>query len=242
MKHSAAFVSAVTAVAASQPPAYKGQGSLSFSASINIDASKHYQTMVGGGCSGAFGAACTTNTLSAADQQNVVETLFGENAGGLSILRNIVASSRGSTILPVCPATPSSPVNYTSLAAINNDGCQLTLAQNALKFNPDLYLYADAWSAPGCFKSSGQEAGAGVICGVRGVRTNATNRVCHYANVVVVSQISPKVHHTAWSCQFMTSLTSDPAFPTYCPKPSIHANDPKVATVAWIGARPMRTI
>ena len=63
---------------------------LSFKATINVDAGLRYQTMMGGGCSGAFGAACTTNTLSAKDQDTVVKTLFDENVGGLSILRNII--------------------------------------------------------------------------------------------------------------------------------------------------------
>jgi glucosylceramidase len=101
-----------------------------------------------------------------------VETLFDENLGALSILRNLIGSSAGATILPTCPATPSGTFNYTSLAAINNDSCQLTLAQTARKYNPDLFLYADAWSAPGCFKTTGKEAGGGYICGVR--RSNCT--------------------------------------------------------------------
>jgi len=161
---------------ASAATAVSGQvsygGNLTFETTINIDASQQYQTMIGGGCSGAFGAACTTNTLSAASQQEVVKTLFDENIGGLSILRNLIGSSAGATILPTCPATPSGPFNYTSLNATNQDSCQLTLAQNALKYNPDLYLYADAWSAPGCFKTTGREAGGGFICGVR--RSNCT--------------------------------------------------------------------
>jgi glucosylceramidase len=97
----------------------------------------------------------------------MVVRYFGENVGGLSILRNLIGSSPGSTILPRVPATPSSPANYTSITSINNDSCQLTLAQTALKYNPDLGLYADIWSAPGGFKTTGREAGGGYICGVR---------------------------------------------------------------------------
>ncbi|KAI0473024.1 glycoside hydrolase family 30 protein [Xylariaceae sp. FL0804] len=172
MKNSIALVSAVmTAVAA------RASGALEFKASITVDASTRYQTMIGGGCSGAFGAACSTATLSAADQEAVAATLFGENAGGLSVLRNLIGSSAGATILPSCPATPAGPFDYVaSLAALgngNNDTCQLTLARAALRHSPDLFLYADAWSAPGCFKSNGQEAGGGYLCGVR--RTNCTH-------------------------------------------------------------------
>ncbi|KAH8800336.1 glycoside hydrolase family 5 protein [Xylogone sp. PMI_703] len=140
---------------------------LSFQSTITINTGKKYQKMIGGGCSGAFSAACTTNSLSAANQQEVVKTLFDENLGALSILRNLIGSSAGATILPTCPATPAGPFNYT-FPPSNNDTCQLTLAENALKYNKDLFLYADAWSAPGCFKTTGEEAGGGYICGVRG--------------------------------------------------------------------------
>lgn len=84
-----------------------------FTATITVNAATTYQKMFGGGCSGAFGAACTTNSLSASDQATVVNMLFNENIGGLSILRNIITSSAGGTILPVCPATPAGPFNYT---------------------------------------------------------------------------------------------------------------------------------
>lgn len=154
-----------------------------FVASITVNAATTYQKMFGGGCSGAFGAACTTNSLSAADQATVVNTLFNENIGGLSILRNIITSSAGGTILPTCPATPASPANYTFPTA-SNDSCQLTLAQGALKANPDLFLYADAWSAPGCFKSNGVESHGGYICGVRGTNCTYDWREA-YANYLV---------------------------------------------------------
>jgi len=173
MKSSAVLAATAVAHVASGQAGYGAvNNSLTFETTIHVDAGKRYQTMIGGGCSGAFGAACTTNTLSAADQQAVVETLFSENVGGLSVLRNLIGSSQGATILPQVPATPDSPANYTSITSINNDSCQLTLAQTALQYNPDLKLYADAWSAPGGFKTTGREAGGGFICGVR--RSNCT--------------------------------------------------------------------
>jgi len=173
MKSPAIIAAAAIAQVISAQASYGATNkSLTFETTIHIDAGKRYQTMIGGGCSGAFGAACTTNTLSAADQQAVVETLFSENVGGLSILRNLIGSSKGATILPQVPAPPAYRANYTSISSINNDSCQLTLAQTALKYNPDLKLYADAWSAPGGFKTTGQEAGGGSICGVR--RSNCT--------------------------------------------------------------------
>ncbi|KAK4552100.1 hypothetical protein LTR86_010636 [Recurvomyces mirabilis] len=183
MKYSTILAGTATAVTA-QGSYPVPTNNLTFDATINIDAAYKYQTMIGGGCSGAFGAACTTNTLSAADQQTVVKTLFNENYGGLSVLRNIIGSSTGSTILPKVPATPAGPFNYSSLQSINNDGCQLTLAQRARSYNPDLYIYADAWSAPGGFKTTGREAGGGIICGVRGSNCTYDWREA-YANYLV---------------------------------------------------------
>lgn len=143
MKHySVIFASAAAAVVSAQAPDVAIDAKNLFTAAITINAATTYQKMMGGGCSGAFGAACATNSLSAADQQTVARTLFDENVGALSILRNLIGSSAGATILPNPPATPAGPFNYSIPA--NNDSCQLTLAQNALRYNPDLYLYADA--------------------------------------------------------------------------------------------------
>lgn len=182
MKYSLMFAGAATAglVQASQSVSAKP---LSFHTTLTVNTAKRYQTMIGGGCSGAFGAACQTNSLSTADQEMVVKTLFDENLGALSILRNLIGSSTGTTILPECPATPAGPFNY-SFPTSTNDSCQLTLAQNALKYNPDLFLYADAWSAPGCFKTTGQEAGGGYICGVRGSNCTEDWREA-YANYLI---------------------------------------------------------
>jgi len=144
MKHYSVILAsaAATAIVSAEMPNVAIDAKNLFTAAITVNAATTYQKMMGGGCSGAFGAACQTNTLSAADQQTVAKTLFDENFGALSILRNLIGSSNGTTILPNPPATPAGPFNY-SLPA-NNDSCQLTLAQNALRYNPDLYLYADA--------------------------------------------------------------------------------------------------
>jgi glucosylceramidase len=145
---------------------------------VTVDATIRYQTMMGGGCSGAFNVACDqtgSKGLSPANQQLVSDYLFSENIGGLSILRNRVGSSPTDGILASCPKTPSSTFNYTGLGAndATADSCQLKLSQQALKANPKLFIYADAWSAPGCFKTGGTDVNGGLICGVRG--TNCTH-------------------------------------------------------------------
>jgi glucosylceramidase len=140
---------------------------------VSVDATVRHQTMIGGGCSGAFGVACDqtgAHGLSPANQQLVSEYLFNENIGGLSVLRNRIGSSPTDGILGSCPETSSSPLNFTTLGANDStaDSCQLKLTRQALLANPDLYIYADAWSAPGCFKTDATDINGGLICGVRG--------------------------------------------------------------------------
>jgi glucosylceramidase len=123
---------------------------------ITVNANTRYQTMTGGGCSGAFGVACNQvgGALSPASQQQISDYLFNENLGGLSILRNRIGSSASDGYLASCPATPSSTFNYTfSSNNATADSCQLRLSQQALISNPNLQIYADAWSANYCFKS-----------------------------------------------------------------------------------------
>lgn len=124
--------------------------------------------MIGGGCSGAFGVACQqfgSEGLSPANQPKVTQILFDENIGALNILRNDIASTPGKTILQKCPATPDGSFKY---AWDGSDYCQFNLTKTALRYNPDLFIYADAWSAPGCMKTVGTENDGGHICGVRG--------------------------------------------------------------------------
>jgi glucosylceramidase len=140
---------------------------------ITVNAAIRHQTMIGGGCSGAFGVACDqtgAHGLSPENQQLVSNYLFNENLGGLSVLRNRVGSSPTDGILGSCPATASSPLNFTTLGTNDStaDSCQLKLTQQALTANPDLFIYADAWSAPGCFKTDETDINGGLICGVRG--------------------------------------------------------------------------
>ena len=159
-------------------------GNIDTSVSITIDASTKYQTMIGGGCSGAFGIACQhfgSVGLSSDNQQAVTRILFDENVGGLSIVRNDIGSTNTSSILRTCPKTPDGPFDYTW---DGSDTCQVNLTKTALKYNPNVYVYADAWSAPGCMKTNGDESNGGFICGVRGSNCTADWRQA-YADYLV---------------------------------------------------------
>ena len=67
--------------------------------SIVVNTYAKYQTMIGGGCSGAFGIACQqfgSVCLSPHNSEIVTQILFDENIGGLSVLRNDIGSTPGS--------------------------------------------------------------------------------------------------------------------------------------------------
>jgi hypothetical protein len=126
--------------------------------SIVVNTYIKYQTMIGGGCSGAFGIACQqfgSVGLSPENSYKVTQILFDENIGGLSVVRNDIGSTPGNvagdvgSILPLCPKSPNGTFNYVGLG---NDTCQVNLTQTALKYNPDLFVYADAWYALTCKK------------------------------------------------------------------------------------------
>ncbi|KAK6386066.1 hypothetical protein LTS17_001640 [Exophiala oligosperma] len=179
------------AFAATTCSAWSYSPNMTSSASISVNALQTYQTMIGGGCSGAFGIACQqfgSVGLSPSNQDLVTRILFDENIGGLSIVRNDIGSTPGtvagdvSSILPVCPPTPEGPFNYVW---DGNDTCQLQLTQTALKYNPNVFVYADAWSAPGCMKSVGTEDDGGFICGVRGASNCSADWRQAYADYLV---------------------------------------------------------
>mgnify|MGYP001940425939 CR=1 FL=1 len=80
--------------------------------SISVNPNIKYQIMIGGGCSGAFGIACQqfgSVGLSEENSELVTQTLFDENIGGLSVVRNDIGSTPGynpgdvSSILPIGP-------------------------------------------------------------------------------------------------------------------------------------------
>lgn len=91
--------------------------------------------------------------------------------GGLSALRNDIGSNSSSTdgsafsVLDECPSTPAEPPKYTF---DGNDTCQVQLSKTAIKYNPNLFIYANAWSTPGCMKNVGTADNGGLLCGVRG--------------------------------------------------------------------------
>jgi O-glycosyl hydrolase len=136
---------------------------------VNIDLTKRYQTIDGFGFSGAFQRANLLVNLKEPKQSEVLNLLFNTTTGaGFSIVRNGIGSSKTSqndwmnTILPDCPSSPAGTPEYKW---DGNDSGQVWLSQKAWGYGVRVF-YADAWSAPGCMKTNGNDANGGTLCGV----------------------------------------------------------------------------
>jgi O-glycosyl hydrolase len=140
---------------------------------ITVDTSKKYQTIDGFGFSGAFQRANLVVNLQGSKQREVLDLLFNTTTGaGFSILRNGIGSTPNSnndfmnTILPKCPSKPADvTINYSGYVWDGKDSGQLFLSQRAQEYGLKTF-YANAWSAPGCMKTNGQDSNGGTLCGV----------------------------------------------------------------------------
>jgi O-glycosyl hydrolase len=140
---------------------------------INVDLVKEYQIIDGFGFSGAFQRANLIVNLGAPKQREVLDLLFNTTTGaGFSIVRNGIGSTPNSdkdymnTILPKCPSKPADvTVNYSGYVWDGKDSGQLFLSQKAQEYGVKTF-YANAWSAPGCMKTNGNENNGGTLCGV----------------------------------------------------------------------------
>jgi hypothetical protein len=137
---------------------------------VTVDLTKKYQTIDGFGFSGAFQRANLIVNLKEPKQSEVLNLLFNTTSGaGFSIVRNGIGSSKDSskdymnTILPNCPSTPDGTPEYKW---DGKDSGQVFLSQKAVEFGVTQF-YANAWSAPGCMKTNGNDANGGKLCGVR---------------------------------------------------------------------------
>lgn len=136
---------------------------------ITVDVTKKYQTIDGFGFSAAFQRANLIVNLQEPKQTELLNLLFNTTSGaGFSIVRNGIGSSKDSsrdymnTILPTCPSTPDGTPNYVW---DGKDSGQLFLSQKAVSYGVKTF-YANAWSAPGCMKTNGNDVNGGNLCGV----------------------------------------------------------------------------
>lgn len=127
---------------------------------ITVTTTTTYQKIDGFGCSQAFGRASEFQDLSDTTiQKAALDYLFNISTGaGFSIIRNRIGSGgSGDSIEPNSPGSPDSTATYVW---DGDDRGQVWFSQQAKSYGVD-YIYADAWSAPGFMKTSGNESTPG---------------------------------------------------------------------------------
>jgi O-glycosyl hydrolase len=126
---------------------------------ITVNVGTKYQIIDGFGFSQAFGRAKEYQQVSSSTQKYALDLLFSTTSGaGFSIIRNRIGSGgSGDSILPTSPGSPSGTPRYVW---DNDDSGQVWFSQQAMSYGVKT-IYADAWSAPGFMKTSGNEATAG---------------------------------------------------------------------------------
>ncbi|KAH7304706.1 glycoside hydrolase family 5 protein [Stachybotrys elegans] len=150
---------------------------------ITVNVGTRYQIIDGFGFSQAFGRAREYQQVSASTQKYALDLLFSTTSGaGFSIIRNRIGSGgSGDSILPTSPGSPSGTPRYVW---DNDDSGQVWFSKQALSYGVKT-VYADAWSAPGFMKTSGNEATPGYLCGTTGRSCSSGDWRQAYANMIV---------------------------------------------------------
>ncbi len=153
-------------------------------ATVTINSLQHYQTIDGFGISEAFGQAESIHKLSSqSDQKKILDLLFNTSTGvGFSILRNLLPSSKFSTIEPKDPGGPKATPQYQW--DHNSEG-QIWLSKQVQTTYKVKLFYLDAWSAPGFMKTNGTENKGGTICGAPRTSCPSGDWRRAYANYLV---------------------------------------------------------
>ncbi|KAL2864138.1 glycoside hydrolase superfamily [Aspergillus lucknowensis] len=149
---------------------------------ISINTESQLQLIDGFGVSQAFGRAKEFQDANTTVQKQALDLLFSTNAGaGFSIIRNLIPSSSDATIEPNSPGSPSNPPTYRW---DGSDLGQVWFTTQAARYGVKT-IYADAWSAPGFMKTSGNEATPGYLCGTPGHNCSTGDWRQAYANYLV---------------------------------------------------------
>ncbi|KAH8705310.1 glycoside hydrolase superfamily [Talaromyces proteolyticus] len=142
-----------------------GLGAVASATTISVDTNKRLQLIEGFGFSQAFTRAGQFQNASSNLQKQALDFLFSTETGaGFSIIRNWIPSASAYTIEPNAPISSTSPPEYVW---DNDDDGQVWFTKEAISYGVRT-IYADAWSAPGFMKTSGNESTPGYLCGTPG--------------------------------------------------------------------------
>ncbi|CAK7204238.1 GH30 xylanase [Sporothrix eucalyptigena] len=156
---------------------------------VTVDLTKTYQTMDGFGTSEAFQRAVQVSKLTEANQRLALDLLFStEKGAGLTILRNGIGSSPDMSsdhMVSIATKNPGGPTKPLIYNWDGSDNKQLWITQEAVHTYGVKTIYADAWSAPGYMKTTGNDANGGSLCGVSGATCSSGDWRQSYADYLV---------------------------------------------------------
>ena len=183
LRHALALAAwAATALAATLVPRQAG-------GTVTVDLTKTFQTMDGFGTSEAFQRAVQMSKLPETEQRHALDLLFSTDKGaGLTILRNGIGSSPDMSsdhMVSIATKNPGGPTKPLVYNWDGSDNKQLWVAQEAVHTYGVKTIYADAWSAPGYMKTTGNDANGGSLCGVLGATCSSGDWRQSYADYLV---------------------------------------------------------
>ncbi|KAI2787343.1 hypothetical protein POX_f07706 [Penicillium oxalicum] len=149
---------------------------------ITIKTDSKLQKIDGFGFSQAFTRAAQFQEADPQLAKAALDLFFSKKDGaGFSIIRNWIPSSANFTIEPNSPGSPSNPPQYRWDGW---DEGQVWFTKQARSYGVKT-IYADAWSAPGFMKTSGDEAVPGFLCGTPGHECTSGDWRQAYADYLV---------------------------------------------------------
>jgi glucosylceramidase len=144
-------------------------------ATVTVDPSTRYQTVVG------FGASITdsssyvmTKYLSQKALADLLSKLFDPSAGiGLSFLRQPMGASDFSSAGDFSYDDGASDPSLSHFSIAQDLKATIPVLKQALAIAPDLFILATPWSPPAWMKNNGSMNGTGATGGSSGLATNA---------------------------------------------------------------------
>jgi glucosylceramidase len=126
---------------------------------VEVDASTSFQTILGFG--GAFtDASCyLLNRMDPGQRTHLLDELFGSSGLQLSLGRTCIGSSDYSCSAYSFDDSPSPDPELKGFSIEHDRAYILPVLREALKTNPDLFLFSTPWSPPGWMKAGGSMLG-----------------------------------------------------------------------------------
>jgi len=126
---------------------------------VEIDSSRSFQSILGFG--GAFtDASCYLfSKMDAGQRAKLLQEFFGPGGLGLSVGRTCIGSSDYSCSAYSFDDSPSPDPELKNFSIEHDRAYILPTLREALRVNPDLYLFSTPWSPPGWMKTGGSLLG-----------------------------------------------------------------------------------